>query len=64
MDTSKREDTEHGSKDDETAPKPAGDVEAYESEWYEVLKRRAEEADAEEAEAGDDEAEDGEGGER
>ena len=27
--------------------KPAGEVEAYESEWYEVLKRRAEELEDE-----------------
>ncbi len=30
-------------KDDDEAAEPAGDVDAYESEWYEVLKRRAEE---------------------
>ena len=29
------------------ATKPAGEVEAYESEWYEVLKRRAEELEDE-----------------
>ena len=45
-------------EDDETPPKSVGDVDAYESEWYEVLKRRAEELEAE-----GDEAEDGEGDE-
>jgi hypothetical protein len=33
--------------------KPAGEVEAYESEWYEVLKRRAEELEEEGDEADD-----------
>ncbi len=53
-----KEDTEKDQQDDEAAPKPVGDVDAYESEWYEVLKRRAEELEAE-----GDEAEDGEGDE-
>jgi hypothetical protein len=33
--------------------KPAGETEAYESEWYEVLKRRAEELEDEGDEADD-----------
>jgi hypothetical protein len=42
---------------DEAARKKAAAVEAYESEWYEVLKRRA--AELEEAgEAGEDEQDD------
>ena len=41
-----REHTEPVTTDDEAA-KPAGEVEAYESEWYEVLKRRAEELEEE-----------------
>jgi len=47
---------DQGSKDDDAAPTPVSDVEAYESEWYEVLKRRSEElaAEGEEAVDGDD----------
>jgi hypothetical protein len=43
------DDTEQASKDEaeEAARKSAAAVEAYESEWYEVLKRRA--AELEEA---------------
>ncbi|MGZ8588080.1 MAG: hypothetical protein ACXWYU_10285 [Actinomycetota bacterium] len=53
------DDTEQASRDqaDETARKKAAAVEAYESEWYEVLKRRAaeleEDGDAGEAEQDD-----------
>jgi hypothetical protein len=53
------DDTEKASRDqaDETARKKAAAVEAYESEWYEVLKRRAaeleEDGDAGEAEQDD-----------
>jgi hypothetical protein len=52
------DDTEQASKDEahETARKAAA-VEAYESEWYEVLKRRAaeleEDGDAAESDPGD-----------
>ena len=42
---------------DETTP--ANEVESYESEWYEVLKRRAEELEAE-GESPEDEGEDAE----
>jgi hypothetical protein len=45
-DTEDTQDAEQGQKDD-APPKPVGDVDAYESEWYEVLKRRAEELEAE-----------------
>ena len=53
-----KEDTDQTPEDDteETAKKAAAEVESYESEWYEVLKRRAAElAEAGEA-AEDDEA--------
>lgn len=41
------EDTESGPPDDESdETTPANGVESYESEWYEVLKRRAEELEA------------------
>lgn len=52
------DDTEQASKDEahETARKAAA-VEAYESEWYEVLKRRAaeleEDSEAAESDPGD-----------
>jgi hypothetical protein len=52
------DDTEQASKDEaqETARKAAA-VEAYESEWYEVLKRRAaeleEDSEATESDPGD-----------
>ena len=49
------EDTEQEPQGEGSAPRPASDVEAYESEWYEVLKRRAEELEAEGDEAEDDE---------
>ncbi len=43
MDTP-REDTEREPpKDENDETKPASEVESYESEWYQVLKRRAEE---------------------
>lgn len=44
-----KEDTDQAPEDDaeEAAKKAAADVESYESEWYEVLKRRA--AELEEA---------------
>ena len=47
-----KEDTHQTPEDDaeEAAKKAAADVESYESEWYEVLKRRA----AELEEAGED----------
>ena len=59
------EDTEQATADEEQASaepaveapaeatKPAGEIEAYESEWYEVLKRRAEELEEEGDEADD-----------
>jgi hypothetical protein len=52
------DDTEQASPDEaqETARKAAA-VEAYESEWYEVLKRRAAELE-EDAEAGETEQDD------
>ncbi len=52
------DDTEQASRDEaqETARKAAA-VEAYESEWYEVLKRRAAELE-EDAEAGETEQDD------
>ena len=53
------DDTEQDSREqaEETAKKKAAAVEAYESEWYEVLKRRA--AELEEAgEAGENEQDD------
>ena len=52
------DDTEQTSKDEEeeAARKSAAAVEAYESEWYEVLKRRAAEL-AEAGEGGEGEAE-------
>jgi hypothetical protein len=51
------DDTEQDSREqaEETAKKKAAAVEAYESEWYEVLKRRA----AELAEAGETEDDEG-----
>jgi len=49
------EDTKKAPEDDEETPqRAASDVESYESEWYEVLKRRAEELEEEDA-AEDDE---------
>jgi hypothetical protein len=58
------EDTESKPSEDESdEAKPANEVESYESEWYEVLKRRAEELEAggESAETEtEDEGEDGE----
>ena len=55
-----KEDTDQAPEDDaeEAAKKAASDVESYESEWYEVLKRRAaelEEAGDAAGDAGDDE---------
>jgi hypothetical protein len=47
-----RDDREQVATEGETA-KSAADVEAYESEWYEVLKRRAEELE-EEGDGADD----------
>lgn len=56
------DDTEQATEDEEQgAPEPAteattpaaGEIEAYESEWYEVLKRRAEELEEEGDEADD-----------
>jgi hypothetical protein len=59
MDTP-NEDTKNGSpKDENDETKPANEVESYESEWYEVLKRRAEELEAE-GESAEDEGEDAE----
>ena len=52
------DDTEQAGKDEaeETARKSAAAVEAYESEWYEVLKRRAAELEEDgEAESEKDE---------
>ena len=47
----------------ETPPaKSVGEVEAYESEWYEVLKRRAEELEAEADEDDEDDEDDDAGG--
>jgi hypothetical protein len=53
------DDTEQASRDEaqETAKKKAAAVEAYESEWYEVLKRRAAELE-EDGEAGESEQDD------
>ena len=53
------EDTEKKAPEDEeeTAKRAASDVESYESEWYEVLKRRAEELEAEDATSDDDDDE-------
>ena len=46
MDTP-NEDTESKPPEDENdETTPANEVESYESEWYEVLKRRAEELEA------------------
>jgi hypothetical protein len=55
-----KEDTDQAPEDDaeETAKKAAADVESYESEWYEVLKRRA--AELEEAGEAAEDAEDDE----
>jgi len=56
-----KEDAERTEQDDaeEAAKKSASAVESYESEWYEVLKRRA--AELEEAGEGAETAEDDEG---
>ena len=60
------EDTESKpSKDESDEATPANEVESYESEWYEVLKRRSEELEAgggsaETEDEGEDEGEDGE----
>ena len=44
------EDTKKTPEDEEETPqRVASDVESYESEWYEVLKRRAEELEEEDA---------------
>lgn len=53
------DDTEQASKDEaeEAAKKSAAAVEAYESEWYEVLKRRAAELE-EDGEAAETEQDD------
>jgi hypothetical protein len=53
------DDTEQASKDEaeESAKKSAAAVEAYESEWYEVLKRRAAELE-EDGEAAENEQDD------
>ena len=56
-DTEEAKDAGQAPDEDDAAPKPVGDVDAYESEWYEVLKRRAEELEAE-----GDQAEDGDEG--
>ncbi len=55
-----KEDTDQAPEDDaeEAAKKAASDVESYESEWYEVLKRRA--AELEEAGDAAEDAEDDE----
>jgi hypothetical protein len=54
------EDTESGPPEDENdEAKPASEVESYESEWYEVLKRRAERLEPD-GESTDDEGEDAE----
>jgi hypothetical protein len=55
------DDTERPSENESDETVPANEVESYESEWYEVLKRRAEEleADGESAE-GEAEGEDAE----
>ena len=59
MDTPK-EDTESKPPEDESdETTPANEVESYESEWYEVLKRRSEELEAD-AESAEDEGEDAE----
>lgn len=53
-----KEDTDQTPEDDaeEAAKKAAADVESYESEWYEVLKRRAAELEEAGEAAEDDEA--------
>jgi hypothetical protein len=44
------EDTKKAPEDEEETPqRAASDVESYESEWYEVLKRRAQEPQEEDA---------------
>ena len=43
-------------EDETTTTRPASETEAYESEWYEVLKRRAEELEDEDDEGDEDEA--------
>lgn len=54
------EDTKGGPPEDESdETKPANEVESYESEWYEVLKRRAEELEAD-GESAEDKGEDAE----
>jgi len=64
MDTSERQDADRGAEDDETTRKRADEVEAYESEWYEVLKRRAEQTQDEEDASEEEAADDGEDGDR
>lgn len=61
MDTPKEDIENEPPKDENDETKPANEVESYESEWYEVLKRRAEELEAEgESAEGEDEGEDAE----
>lgn len=48
-----RDDAEEVTTEGGAEAKPAGETEAYESEWYEVLKRRAEELE-EEGDGADD----------
>ena len=40
------DDTERPSENESDETVPANEVESYESEWYEVLKRRAEELES------------------
>jgi hypothetical protein len=56
------EDTEEQPQPDAPPAKSVGDVEAYESEWYEVLKRRSEELEAEGDDEGDGDEGDGDEG--
>ena len=65
MDTPKEDTENEPPKDENDETKPANGVESYESEWYEVLKRRAEEleADGESAEDEDKGEDKGEGAE-
>ena len=56
MDTPKEDTENEPPKDENDETKPANGVESYESEWYEVLKRRAEELEAA-GESGEDEGE-------
>ena len=53
-----KEDSDQSPEDDaeEAAKQAAADVDSYESEWYEVLKRRAEELEEAGEAAKDDEA--------